>query len=459
MTHIQLSISERLNFFPKYKRPIIYTVTMLLVIVGQHYTMQMPLEPFRYIRQSVMSMLFFLCFSGAFLLMVRKSRGRADGLFLFLMFMVGLTNLISLTRGLTTGYASVVQYKYMSFSMLVYGSVYAYFFQLYPIEAFRPGWLTIRRALLLFLPTIVVLGAYLLATRIFHVTVPVIDDWSDLVGALGNITIWLRLFVLFYPVLGLMIMLRYRKNYREWCENNFASMENMDVKWLGDYIFGNFVITYSCLVIVFSNNFRSVLVHNFIFLFFFLYGFCRVFFQKNPYPEGYFRAGMNESKAKIMESVEDDITCLSGVEKGCLCGEAEKNCLCSEEETMKKCLFTSKLPEYRDKLEQWMQTEKPHLRKDFKLTDAMEILPLNRSYLSRLFNEGYGERFYHFVMRYRIAESKHLLLTRPDLTITSIADMSGFSSPSVFGRAFTQEMKCSPMQWRDKETSKNNHQK
>ena len=168
---------------------------------------------------------------------------------------------------------------------------------------------------------------------------------------------------------------------------------------------------------------------------------------------------MNESKAKIMESVEDDITCLSGVEKGCLCGEAEKNCLCSEEETMKKCLFTSKLPEYRDKLEQWMQTEKPHLRKDFKLTDAMEILPLNRSYLSRLFNEGYGERFYHFVMRYRIAESKHLLLTRPDLTITSIADMSGFSSPSVFGRAFTQEMKCSPMQWRDKETSKNNHQK
>src|SRR5690554_7220039 len=116
MTHIQLSISERLNFFPKYKRPIIYTVTMLLVIVGQHYTMQMPLEPFRYIRQSVMSMLFFLCFSGAFLLMVRKSRGRADGLFLFLMFMVGLTNLISLDRKSTRLNSSHVRISYAVFS-------------------------------------------------------------------------------------------------------------------------------------------------------------------------------------------------------------------------------------------------------------------------------------------------------------------------------------------------------
>ena len=448
MTHMQFPVNGGLNiFYSNYKRPIIYTVILLLVILGQHFTMQMSVEPFRYIRQSVMSMLVFLCFTGAFVLLLRKKWGRADALFLFLMIIIGATNLISLTRGLTTGYASVVQYKYMSFSMLVYGSVYAYFFQLYPIETFRPGWLTFGRALLLFLPTIVVLAAYMVATRLFHVSVPVIDDWHDLVGNLWNVTVWLRLFGLFYPVFGLMIMLRYRRNYKEWCENNFASMEHIDAKWLGDYIFGNFVITFSCLVIVFSNNFRSALVHTLIFLFFFLYGFFRVFFQKNPYPEGYFRAGMNEKKLMIKEAAAEEADCTDGEEECCPEGE---------EGIERKCLFTSKLPEYRDKLEQWMATEKPYLRKDFKLTDAMQILPLNRSYLSRLFNEGYGERFYHFVMRYRIAESKQLLLSRPDLTITTIAEMSGFSSPSIFGRAFTQVMKCSPMQWRERESSKNN---
>lgn len=256
-------------------------------------------------------------------------------------------------------------------------------------------------------------------------TVPVIDDWSDLTREFWNVTVWLRLLVLFYPIFGLAIMLRYRNNYKVWCENNFASMKNIDSKWLGDYIFGNFVITYSCLVIVFSNNPRSVLVHNIIFLCFFLYGFHRVFSRKNPYPEGYFKASMNETKAVSSESGEQDQKSQSH--------------------------FARKLPEYREKLEQWMEKEKPYLCKDFKLTDAMEILPLNRSYLSRLFNEGYGESFYQFVMRYRIEESKQLLLSRPDLTISTIAGMSGFSSPSVFGRAFTQEMQCSPMQWRDRE--------
>lgn len=122
-----------------------------------------------------------------------------------------------------------------------------------------------------------------------------------------------------------------------------------------------------------------------------------------------------------------------------------------ENDKLKRSIFMIRLPEYTARLEEWMENEKPYLRKDFKLTDAMEILPLNRSYLSRLFNEGYGESFYHFVMRYRLAESRQLLISRPELSITAVASMAGFSSASVFCRAFTQEMKCSPLQWREKE--------
>lgn len=168
-------------------------------------------------------------------------------------------------------------------------------------------------------------------------------------------------------------------------------------------------------------------MHNIIFLVFFLYGFYRVLFWKSPYPENHFKDGMNEKTVQITQ----------------------------ENDTIINKSFTDRLPGYKAKLVQWMETEKPYLRKEFKLSDALKILPLNRSYLSRLFNEGYGESFYQFVMRYRIEESKRLLLSRPDLNITNIAELSGFSSLSVFGRAFTQKMNCSPIQWREKNLNQN----
>lgn len=430
--------------FSKYKRAILYTIILLLVAFGHSFFMQISLESFRYIRHSVMSMLCLLCLCGAYMLIIQKKTGRADKLFAFLLFMVGMTNLLSLVRGWTAGYAAVVEYTFMSFPMLIYGSVYAYIFLLYPLEAFRPGWLTWRRSFYLLLPTLAILAIYVLQIKVFKVAIPEIDNWNSLIREPWNLNVWLRLLILIYPVLGVMLMMRYRKNYIEWCENNFASMEHIDVKWLGDYIFGNFVITLSCEVVIFSNDVRSVLMHNIFILFFLLYGFYRVLFQKSPYPENYFKEGMDDAHAQIREIMQTDTV-------GGHADYEENEVALPENFTYEKSPFIDKLPEYKCKLEMWMETEKPHLRKDFKLTDAMEILPLNRSYLSRLFNEGYGENFYHFVMRYRIEESKQLLLTRPDLTISHIADMSGFSSPSVFGRAFTQKMNCSPLQWREKE--------
>lgn len=434
-----------LNHKSQYRRVIIYTLLLLLVTFGHSFLMQISHESFRYFRHTVMSMLCLLCLYGAYMLFMQKNESRAYKLFAFLLFMIGLTNLLSLLRGWTTGYAGVVKYTFMSFAMLIYGSTYAYIFLLYPLEAFRPGWLTLRRSFYLFLPTLIIFVIYILQVRVFNTAIPDINNWNDLMRVPWNLNVWLRLIILFYPILGVILMLRYRKNYIEWCENNFASMEHIDVKWLSDYIFGNFVITLSCEVVIFSNNVRSVLMHNIIILAFLLYGFYRVLFWKSPYPEGYFKEGMDDGHAQIREIMQTESI-------GKHVDAEDDEAVLSEILKLEKSPFTDKLPEYKYKLEIWMETKKPHLRKDFKLTDAMEILPLNRSYLSRLFNEGYGENFYHFVMRYRIEESMRLLHTRPDLTIKHIADMSGFSSPSVFGRAFTQKMNCSPLQWREKES-------
>lgn len=443
MPYNLLQTNKWLIPFLKHKRVFIYSFILIFVVAGHYFLMRLPLEMFRTVRWSIISMLSVLCLGGPFILMARKNGGRARNLFAFVMFMVGLTNLLSLIKGLTTGYAGVVEYKFLSLPMLFYGSVYAYIFLLYPLEAFRPGWLTLRRGIILFLPTIIIPAIYMLAEKMHNVPVPIINSRATFIDGLWNYNAWIPLFILAYPIFGLSVMLRYRKNYKEWCENNFASMKNIDIKWLDDYIFSNFMITLSCIVVVFSDNVRSVLMHNIIFLVFFLYAFYRVLFQKSAYPEGYFKAGMDETEAKTREVMNPGK--LLQVE------DSQPDILpVFENGSNAKSLFTARLPDYKNELEQWMQTEKPYLRKDFKLTDTMEILPLNRSYLSRLFNEGYGENFYQFVMRYRIAESKRLLLSRPDLNITAIADLSGFSSLSVFGRAFAQEMNCSPSQWRER---------
>lgn len=361
------------------------------------------------------------------MLLLQKKWVRADMLFIFLMIMVGLTNLLSLIRGFTIGYAAVFEYNFMSAPMLLYGIIYAYFFILYPLEAFRPGWLTIKRAALLFTPALFILILYLFETRVFNITTPTFKDLSTFLLESSRSYIFLIILILAYPIFGIAVMLKYRKGYIEWCENNFASMENIDIKWLSDYIYANLMITISCLIVVFGNDVRTGLMHNIIFLVFFLYGFYRVLFWKSPYPENHFKDGMNEKTVQITQ----------------------------ENDTIINKSFTDRLPGYKAKLVQWMETEKPYLRKEFKLSDALKILPLNRSYLSRLFNEGYGESFYQFVMRYRIEESKRLLLSRPDLNITNIAELSGFSSLSVFGRAFTQKMNCSPIQWREKNMNQN----
>ncbi len=434
MPYISNLKNPHLKALNDHKRLIIYCLIFVILILGHHYCMQLPIESFRYIRQSTMSMLCLLCFFGAYMIITQKKWGRADMLFVFLMIMVGLTNSLSLVKGLTTGYTGIVEYKFMSAPMLIYGIIYAYIFLLYPLEAFRPGWLTIKRATLLFVPTLFIILLYTIENKILKTTTHLFDNWTSFIVESSNFTIFIRLLILVYPILGVVIMLRYRKNYIEWCENNFASMENIDIKWLGDYIYTNFMITISCLIIVFSSNVRSALMHNILFLGFFLYGFYRVLFRKSPYPKDYFREGMNESKAQSREDQQFKI------------GPIIK----SENETIINKSFTDCIPNYKAKLEEWMEIEKPYLRKDFKLIDAMEVLPLNRSYLSRLFNEGYGESFYHFVMRYRLNESKQLLLSRPNLKITDIAELSGFSSISVFGRAFTQNMNCSPKQWREK---------
>ena len=118
-----------------------------------------------------------------------------------------------------------------------------------------------------------------------------------------------------------------------------------------------------------------------------------------------------------------------------------------EEEEEEEEAKTESGAEYRAKLEQWMETEKPYLNPEFRLNDLRQVLPLNRTYLSQLINAEYGCTFYQFVTNYRIEEAKRLMKEKPDLKMQDIAEQCGFSSPVVFSRIFTRETGMTPREW------------
>lgn len=120
------------------------------------------------------------------------------------------------------------------------------------------------------------------------------------------------------------------------------------------------------------------------------------------------------------------------------------------------CLFTTRIDEHKVCFEQWMRRRKPYLQATFKLTDVSEVLPVNRSYLSRLFNEGYGMSFSRVVSRYRIEEAKRLMKKHPRMVLKQLSELCGFTSPNVFHRTFVKETGMTPKQYRDMHHARRN---
>lgn len=113
-------------------------------------------------------------------------------------------------------------------------------------------------------------------------------------------------------------------------------------------------------------------------------------------------------------------------------------------------VFLTRLPEYKAKVQQWLEETKPYLRKDFKLMDVAKVIHLNRTYLSQIFNEGWGTSFSNVVCDYRIRHAERLLKSCPDLTVNQIALLCGFASSAVLHRAFAKHRGITPKQYRNK---------
>lgn len=95
---------------------------------------------------------------------------------------------------------------------------------------------------------------------------------------------------------------------------------------------------------------------------------------------------------------------------------------------------------YLDALIHLMETKRPYLNSELKLTDLAAMLGISPHNLSQILNQELKQPFYEFVNQYRINAAKSMMLNPEyqQFTILAIAYDAGFNTKSSFNRAFKE---------------------
>ncbi len=102
-----------------------------------------------------------------------------------------------------------------------------------------------------------------------------------------------------------------------------------------------------------------------------------------------------------------------------------------------------------EKLNRYMQDEKPYMKKDLKIGDLADSLDTSSHSLSYLFNQHLNISYYDFVNDWRITEFKKLVAedTSSKYTLDVLADLCGFSSRTSFFRSFKKSTGITPNEY------------
>lgn len=305
--------------------------------------------------------------------------------------------------------------------VILIGNYFISFMLFFPMQVFLPGWLNLRRMFLVILPILIVTGFYLGGMWLLGETPENLYTYKELFASIGHFNVWFRFVALLFNFVYIFYILfwlrKYERKYQQWTEENYADQEQLDISWMRPYNFIIIGITIFYLAGLMLGGRAPVICHASFASCCFSYLFYKALFFENSYPPDFF-APKNLAKQEARSHEESDDS------------------------------FTHQIPVYVETIRGWMETEKPFLYSGFKLQDVRRVVPLNRSYLSRVFNDGFGRSFSEVVRSYRLDYAKQLMQANPTMLLHDVAVNCGFSSDSTFVRIFKQEEGVTPAQYR-----------
>ena len=368
-----------------YKSEIIFGLVLLPVLIASTFLSRLiPEDFFDDFLNPALSLAFaVLCFFGAAQCLRHLEHNRIRKTWAIILLLWGFWEFVMVVLFKTAYNPFRVGNELMESTPMLVACVFAWLLFIYPSISMRPGKFNWGRGALFLLP-VVVLGV------------------TDYV-----LPVDLRLFIALYPIWLLYVGFRNVRRYRQWCEENFSTLDNIDAQWIVRYIMmimlAALVFYYLCV----SDDPARAFTQQWYLMFVLGYTTDQVLHRPDPW---------ERLHSTVVEEEKEEPDSANAA--------------------------------YRATLEKWIESEKPYLHSDFQLMDLREVLPLNRSYLSQLINSEYGCSFYQWVNRLRIEEAKRLMREQPDLKIQDVADRCGFSSRRVFSQIFTRETGTTPTEWK-----------
>lgn len=89
-----------------------------------------------------------------------------------------------------------------------------------------------------------------------------------------------------------------------------------------------------------------------------------------------------------------------------------------------------------------------HYSEKITLEDIADQISICKSECCRFFKKHMNESLFDYLMYYRVEKSLPLL-AEDSLSVTEIAELTGFSSSGYFARVFREQMHCTPTQYRN----------
>ncbi len=368
-----------------YKSEIIFGLVLLPVLIASTFLSRLISEDFfdNFLNPALSLAFAVLCFFGAAQCLRHLENNRIRKVWAIILILWGLWELVMVVMFKTANNPFRVGNELMESAPMLAACVFAWLLFIYPCISMRPGKFNWGRGALFILP-VAVLG-------VIDYVLP-----ADL-----------RILIALYPVWLMYVGFRRVHRYRQWCEENFSTLDNIDAQWIVRYIImvmlAGLVFFYLCV----SDDPARAFTQQWYLMFVLGYTTDQVLHRPDPWERLHSTA------------VEEE-----------------------KEET------NPAYAAYRATLEAWLAKEKPYLNPDFQLLDLRQVLPLNRTYLSQLINAQYGCSFYQWVNDLRIKEAKRLLTENPEMKLKDIAQQSGFSSTTVFSRIFIRETGMTPRDWK-----------
>jgi AraC-like DNA-binding protein len=203
-----------------------------------------------------------------------------------------------------------------------------------------------------------------------------------------------------------------------------SNSEKIRLSWLKFMLIGSFVIFFSLITVVLNQYFRweekmpAGLIYLYIILL--LIFITSTLFKSLKQPEIFSGIGTDEAKTAPKYAASS---------------------LTKEDSMMIK-----------DKIELFMETNKPFRDPDLSLRGLAKELNLNERDLSQVINNNIGLRFFDYVNKYRIQDATSLIENPPDpkMTILEIMYDVGFNSKSSFNTAFLKFTGITPSEYKNR---------